>query len=96
MLESYFYRARVATQNLPHIAKQLRRFWRGACEERLIFCMRQPQEKKRERADWRGMRFAAGKTVMPGMSGRTRFADLHAGVRPFLARLRRRFLLGIS
>jgi len=48
MLESYFYRARVATQNLPHIAKQLRRFWRGACEMRLIFCMRQPQEKKRK------------------------------------------------
>ncbi len=66
MLESYFYRVRVATQNLPHIAKQLRRFWRGACEERLIFCMRQPQEKKRERADWRGMRFAAGKMAHAG------------------------------
>lgn len=46
MLESYFYRARVATQNLPHIAKQLRRFWRGIYEMRLIFFVRANLKKK--------------------------------------------------
>jgi len=46
MLESYFYRARVATQNLPHIAKQLRRFWRGIYEMRLIFLCAPTSRKK--------------------------------------------------